>query len=398
MHLQSTLDVKLHNNEVTTLGTRHVVLLLLLMACGFIVVGQLYVTIPLVADVAVRFAVAPEQASLIGSAFGFAYATGFLVFGPLSDRFGRRRLILLGLTVTALATVVVGWAQSFEMLLAARVMQGFVAAAFPPAALSMIAEELPHNQRPFGVSLMSFAFLGAAPLAQVLAAGTGLGLSGIMLSLVPIYLLAALALFFVTKANNTQTVRAGSSQGQLASLLRDIGILAAWAAAVTVLFGFVSLHAGAQILGTDLDVDLQTLRLVGLPPLLLTFAAAPLTRRKGAAFTARFGLVLAGLALVLASIGTPWVVMGGSVVLSAGVAFAVPGLIATVAGRATNANRGLALALYTFSLFVGASLAPPIAQSLAQAGPAPLWLLPAGLLLMAALGITVTLKSRSPST
>ncbi|NPD16661.1 MFS transporter [Xinfangfangia sp. D13-10-4-6] len=397
MRPQSTPDVKLHNESIASFGTRHIVLLLLLMACGFLVVGQLYVTIPLVADVAGRFSIAPERAAWIGSAFGFAYATGFLVFGPLSDRFGRRRLILFGLTATALATVVVSLAQSFEMLLAARAMQGFVAAAFPPAALSLIAEELPPDQRPFGVSLMSFAFLGAAPLAQVFAAGTDLGLSEIMLPLAPIYLLAALALFFVTQANNTQAVRAGSSQGKLGSLLQDAGILAAWAAAVTVLFGFVSLHAGAQSLGADLGVDLQTLRLVGLPPLLLTFAAAPLTRRRGAAFTARLGLVFAGLALVLAAIGTAWAVMGASVVLSAGVAFAVPGLIATVAGRATNANRGLALALYTFSLFVGASLAPPIAQSLAQSGPAPLWLLPAGLLLMAALGITVTRKSSSPS-
>lgn len=393
MRPQSTPDVKLHNETVSTFGARHVCLLLLLMACGFLVVGQLYVTIPLVADVAGRFAIAPERAAWVGSAFGFAYATGFLVFGPLSDRFGRRRLILFGLIATALATLLVSWAQSFELLLASRAMQGFIAAAFPPAALSLIAEELPPDQRPFGVSLMSFAFLGAAPLAQVFAAGTELDLPGIMLRLAPLYLLAAFALFFITKATKAQAVPAGSSRGQLASLMRDAGILTAWAAAVTVLFGFVSLHAGAQSLGADLGVDLQTLRLVGLPPLLLTFAAAPLTRHKGAAFTARIGLVLAGLALVLATIGTPWAVMAASVVLSAGVAFAVPGLIATVAGRATNANRGLALALYTFSLFVGASLAPPVAQSLAQIGAAPLWLLPAGLLLVAALGITVTRKS-----
>src|SRR5699024_8235956 len=123
------------------------------------------------------------------------------------------------------------------------------------------------------------------------------------------------------------------------SLLRNAGILVAWGAAITVLFGFVSLHAGAQALGDRLGLDLQTLRLVGLPPLLLTFAAAPLTRRHGAILTARLGLVLAGLALMLAAVGTSWAVMVASVALSAGVAFAVPGLIATVAGRATNANR-----------------------------------------------------------
>lgn len=199
-------NVNLQEKVADTPGPRHVFLLLLLMVCGFLVVGQLYITIPLVTDVAGRFAIAPERAAFIGSAFGFAYAIGFLVFGPLSDRYGRRRLILFGLSATALATLLVSWAQSFEMLLAARAVQGFVAAAFPPAALSLIAEELPPAQRPFGVSLMSFAFLGAAPVAQVFSAGTGAGLPGIMLYLAPLYLLAAIALTFVAKAGSGQAV------------------------------------------------------------------------------------------------------------------------------------------------------------------------------------------------
>ena len=393
MHPQSTPDVNLYKRVTSSVSPRHIYLLLLLMLCGFLVGGQLYVTIPLVADVAARFDIALERAALIGSAFGFAYAMGFLVFGPLSDRYGRRQLILFGLTATALATLLVSWAQSFEMLLASRAAQGFVAAAFPPAALSLIAEELPPAQRTFGVSLMSFAFLGAAPLAQVFAAGMDVGLPGIMLRLAPFYLLAAIILAFATRTGTRRIPQKASSRGHLALLLSDPAILAAWAAAVTVLFGFVSLHAGAQTLGGALDIDLQTLRLIGLPPLLLTFAAGPLTHRYGSTVTARLGLVLASLGLMLAAVGTSLTVMSASIVLSAGVALAVPGLIATVAGRATNANRGLALALYTFSLFIGASLAPPLSQALAQFGTVPLWLFPAGLLLIAALGITATRKS-----
>lgn len=393
MRSKSTPDVSFNKRMASPVSLRHISLLFLLMVCGFLVVGQLYVTIPLVSDVAGRFDIAPEQAALIGSVFGFAYATGFLVFGPLLDRYGRRRLILFGLTATALATLLVSRALSFEMLLASRAVQGFVAAAFPPAALSLIAEELPPAQRPFGVSLMSFAFLGASPLAQVFAAGMDVGLQGIMLRLAPFYLLAAVALVVATKTGAQQTAQKESPHGRLASLLHNPGILTAWAAAVTVLFGFVSLHAGAQTLGGTLDVDLQTLRLIGLPPLLLTFAAAPLTHQYGATVTARLGLVLACLGLMLAAVGSSLTVMGASIVLSSGVALAVPGLIATVAGRATNANRGLALALYTFCLFIGASLAPPVSQVLAQFGTAPLWLLPAGLLLIAALGITAARKS-----
>lgn len=376
---------------------RHVGLMMLLMACGFIVVGQLYVTIPLVGDIASRFAVEPSRAALAGSAFGIAYAAGFLVFGPLSDRYGRKSVLVVGLVATGLTTALVGFASGFGFLLVARALQGLAASAFPPAALSLVTESLPPEQRPFGVSLMSFAFLGAAPLAQFFAAQAGGGLPAIMLELAPAYLAGAVGLFFAVKPQPAQaTPTDGTHSGGFTLLLRDRGMLAAWGAAVTVLFGFVAFHAGAQALDADIHVDLQTLRLIGLPPLLLTFAAAPLTRRFGAPATARIGLLLTALSLGLAIAGTPNVLMLASVLLSAGVAFAIPGLIATVAGRATNANRGLALAVYTFTLFLGASLAPPIAQALATGGTIPLFLLPVGLLLLGAFALSIA-RQRQPS-
>lgn len=398
MRSQSQADVRLHN-EGASLTARHVALLALLMVCGFLVVGQLYVTIPLVGEIASRFAVDPAQAALSGTAFGLAYAAGFLIFGPLSDRYGRKRMILIGLAVTTLATALVGMAGNFGFLLVTRTVQGLAASIFPPAALSLVTEELPPQHRPLGVSLMSFAFLGAAPLAQLFAAESSGGLPSIMFQLAPLYAIGALGLIFAASSKRAIPAPQSDAQGaRPAGLLRDPGIVAAWLAAVTVLLGFVSFYSGAQILGATIGVDLQTLRLVGLPPLLLTFAAAPLTCRYGAPVTACLGLILAALALGIATIATPSAALLASVLLSGGVALAVPGLIATVAGRATNANRGRALAIYSFALFVGASAAPPIAQALAGIGTAPLWLLPAFLLLAAALGLTLGISRPSPPT
>ncbi|MCY1667363.1 MFS transporter [Rhizobium sp. SL86] len=373
-------------------------MLALLMACGFLVVGQLYVTIPLVRGIASRFAVDPARASLSGTAFGLAYAAGFLIFGPLSDRYGRKRMILIGLVGTTLATALVGMASGFGFLLLARAVQGLAASIFPPSALSLVTEDLPAQHRPLGVSLMSFAFLGAAPLAQLFAAGSNGELPAIMFQLAPLYAVGALGLAFTASSKRTTSAPQNDAQAaRPAGLLRDPGIVAAWLAAVTVLLGFVSFYSGAQILGATIGVDLQTLRLVGLPPLLFTFAAAPLTRRYGATVTARLGLILAAAALGIAAIATPSAALLASAFLSGGVALAVPGLIATVAGRTTNANRGRALAIYSFALFVGASTAPPIAQALAGLGAAPLWLLSAVLLLLAALGLTFGISRPSSS-
>ncbi|MFT4012164.1 MAG: MFS transporter [Paracoccus sp. (in: a-proteobacteria)] len=372
-------------------------LLALLMACGFIVVGQLYVTIPMVSGIAAGFGIDPARAALIGTTFGIAYAAGFLVLGPLSDRYGRKRMVLIGLLATAAATALVGLATSFGLLLAGRAAQGLAASIFPPVALSLVTEELPPGQRPLGVSLMSFAFLGAAPLSQLFAAETGSSLSTIMFELAPLYLLGAAGLFLVVAGKAVVPGATTAQSNRLASLFQDRGVVAAWVAAVTVLFGLVSFYSGMQVFGPGIGVDLQTVRLIGLPPLLLTFAAAPVTKRFGAPVTARLGLALAALAIGIGAFATPAAIMAASAFLSAGVAFAVPGLIATVAGRATNANRGLALAVYSFALFLGASFAPPVAQALAGIGIAPLLLLPAALLLAAVIALTLGIRRPHPS-
>lgn len=368
---------------------QHITLLLLLMACAVLVVGQLYVTIPLVADIVGRFSVPASSAALAGTAFGLAYAVGFLVFGPLSDRYGRQRVILLGLIGTAVSTLLVSLAWNFNILLVSRVLQGFAAASFPPTALALVAETLPLERRPLGVSLMSLAFLGAAPLAQVFAAhSAALGLPSIMLVIAPLYLLGALGLFGVLKTSATSPfsipMPADLANVSNMSLWRSGALLGAWGAAATVLFAFVSFHAGLQTLGQGQGFNLQWLRLVGLPPLLATFAAAPLARRFGTVATARMGLALAAAGLLVGLAGSIPALMSASALLSAGVAIAVPGLIGTVAARAPATRRGQALAVYSFTLFLGASVAPPVAQALSAHGLDYLLTAPAAVLVLAA--------------
>lgn len=406
MRPKSLPDVNLHF-ERAGWTLRQGALLALLMACGLIVVGQLYATIPLTGTIAARFGVSPAQAALVGAAFGVAYAAGFVLLGSASDRLGRKQAIMAALTATALATAWVAVVDRFEMLLVARAAQGMAASLFAPAALALVTEDLPPPCRPLGVSLMSLAFLGAAPTAQLVAAEVG-ALGPLMLGVAPLYLAGAAGLLFV--APRTARPVGARAGGRFGDLLRDRGVAAAWGAAATVLFGWVCFYAGAQALGARDGIDPQVLRLSGLPPLLLTLAAAPLTRRRGGVVTARLGLVLAAAGLVLAAAGlilaaaglapskggAPAMMMAASAVIASGVAFATPGLIAIVAGRASPSNRGLALALYSFALFFGASCAPPFAQALAGANPVALWLAPAVLLLAAAFAIGAGQPDRAP--
>src|SRR6218665_2029060 len=102
------------------MNVREFLLMPILMAAALLVVGQLYVTLPLVSDLADHWQVTPGLASWAGSSFGFAYAAGVLLLVRLADHKGGRGLMLASLCAMALASVAVAASSNFGMLLVAR--------------------------------------------------------------------------------------------------------------------------------------------------------------------------------------------------------------------------------------------------------------------------------------
>src|SRR5271154_6427803 len=56
--------------------------------------------------------------------FLIPYALAQLVHGPLSDRFGRRPVLLVGLVITLVASIACAASPSIDFLIAARIVQG----------------------------------------------------------------------------------------------------------------------------------------------------------------------------------------------------------------------------------------------------------------------------------
>ena len=70
-----------------------------------------------------------DEVQLTFSGFVLTFGLLQLVYGPLSDRYGRRSMILVGLAVCVAGSVMAALAHSLPMLVAARVLQGAGAAA-----------------------------------------------------------------------------------------------------------------------------------------------------------------------------------------------------------------------------------------------------------------------------
>lgn len=338
------------------------------MVSGFFVVSQIYAVLPLMPDIAADYNVTSIQASLISTAFGIAYACGILFFGPLADKVDRMTLLLLGLVVLAGATIVAAFSTSYWSLFGARVAQGVAAASFPATALALVSVMVRREQQPFAISMMGFAFLTAAPLSPLIVAASGFSLSALMAWMALFYLVCAASIYAsgYLKSQDVESIKVSAILSESEKVDRHmppVGTLTIVPG--TVLLCLVTFHSLCQMLAEhDTSIDPQFLRLVGIPPLLFCFLAPAITKRFGPAVTAFCGLVIASFGMALGGAGIN--LAFASVAVSAGVALAVPGLIAAVSFWSGEAVRARALAIYTFFLFVGASVAPVLASVLYQ--------------------------------
>ncbi len=80
-------------------------------------------------------------------AYALLLASLLLVGGSLGDRFGRRRVFLLGVTGFALASAWCGFAASPQQLISARAVQGIAAALLVPGSLALLSASFDESRR-----------------------------------------------------------------------------------------------------------------------------------------------------------------------------------------------------------------------------------------------------------
>jgi MFS family permease len=101
-----------------------------------------------------KFGIGMTQAGIILGAFSLFGLIGSMLGGALTDRFGRRRLILFGLVFSAVSTLSLGLANTLAVLYPLVVVIGLLSDISGPAHNAMIADLLPEKQRSEGFGIL----------------------------------------------------------------------------------------------------------------------------------------------------------------------------------------------------------------------------------------------------
>jgi EmrB/QacA subfamily drug resistance transporter len=111
----------------------------------------------------------PSRLAWVLNAYSLALAAMLIPAGRLADRYGRRRVFLLGVSGFTAFSALCGLASGSGVLIAGRALQGLFAALVIPTALALLLAEVPPARRPVAVATQ--AAMGA--LAAAVGPTTG---------------------------------------------------------------------------------------------------------------------------------------------------------------------------------------------------------------------------------
>lgn len=341
-----------------------------LVVTALAVLSQLYAAIPLLTPVGE--ALGGSATFALSTGYGLCYAVGFLLWGPVADRYGRRRVMLIGLCLLVSTTLACGLTVSLPALALARGAQGLMASSFPPVALAYLSEAVAPRHRTTAIGAMSTAFLVAGITGQIGAQAITqrFGWPWVFLGSTCLLTICALAVAWLTREHHRTPVTGGPG-GQfltIARLLARNDVLCLCGAHLTLLLSFVAMYTG---LGLHLTTSghgpeaVFLIRLAGLPGMFVALTAGPLGRLLGGdAGLARAGFLIAAAGLAAEAL-TPGSLLGlgaTSLLFVVGIALAVPAMI-NLFGQASAPRRGSGMAVNGFILFIGASLGPVLATA-----------------------------------
>lgn len=358
----------------------------------FFSVGMTLPTLPLFVD---RPLAGGEIA--VGFAVGSFGVTSLLLrpfTGRLSDRRGRRLIIVAGLVVSTLSTAGLVWTETLAVLFALRLLAGVAEAFQFVGTASAINDIAPDERRAEAVSLFSIALysgIALGPLAGELILER-VGYTEVWIAATASSLVALLLSSAVRETRPTEVAeRAGKGP------LLSVPAVRPGAGLLVSIWGFAAFNAFIPLYARDIGLSGSRYVFLLLSGIVLVFRSvgATLPDRLGHARTARSSVVAAAAGLILMSV---WQSPGGlflaTAIYAIGIALSFPSLMALAVRRSAPNERGAAVGTFTAFLDLGFGVGPvTLGAVAARFGLAEVFLAGG---LIAALGLVILAGMRDP--
>ncbi|MFN7252717.1 MAG: MFS transporter [Anaerobacillus sp.] len=343
----------------------HILIIFAMLA--LLIVSNIYIMIPLLANVTDTFLITTTEATLSISVFSFFYAFGLIFFGSVSERFGLKETICTGLFALIVLMIVNYFVTNFTIFLIVRGLQGFVGASFAPVSFIYVLNVLSKKHQGITIGVINTGFLSAGVIGQVLSSSVNLLFHWQAIFLTLAFLYSLLFIYSLKKLARPHKKRQQRSLSKLLTTLVKLpwrsDLRRLYFVTFTTLLAFVAYYTTLESLFVQsLSLSPKTtifVRAIGLLGLILTIYSGRIATRFGFKNTIIIGLLLTLIGLFLSGIINIYFIALGSVTLVAGTAIIIPSLIQLIGNRGGK-NRSLTISMYSFILLLGASFSSVI--------------------------------------
>ncbi len=339
---------------------------LALFSGGFATFALLYCVQPMMPALSHEFSINAAQSSLILSVATAMLAFGLLITGPISDRLGRKPVMVAALFCAALATIASGLMPSWEGILLMRALVGLSLSGLAAVAMTYLSEEI-HPQH---IGLAMGLYIGGNAIGGM----SGRLIIGVLIDFVSwhtaMLIIGGLALIAATVfwkiLPPSRNFRASSLKPRnlldgFVMHFKDAGLPWLFLEAFLLMGAFVTLfnYIGYRLLADPYDLSQAVVGLLSLVYLSGIYSSAKigsladrLGRRR--VLWATIVLMLAGMTLTLF---TPlWLVVPGMLIFTFGF-FGAHSVASSWIGRRAMKAKGQASSLYLFCYYAGSSIA-----------------------------------------
>jgi MFS family permease len=133
----------------------------------------------------------PTEIGSVAALYPLVWASGQLVFGPLSDRLGRQPFILVGVALQGVGLVVMANASDLFLALIAALLLGLGTSMAYPTLIARVADKAPQELRASALGLYRFFRDGGYVVGAGLASLTFISLSPLMMWTGVVFLVVA---------------------------------------------------------------------------------------------------------------------------------------------------------------------------------------------------------------
>lgn len=361
---------------------------------------------PVIPQIAQGLAVEPSTAALLSTAFSLPYALIQPVLGALADMMSKVRLMLLCLLIVTVASIAAGFATSFEVLMAARVVAGLAAGGVVPISFAIVGDQIPVAQRQVAMGRLLFAIMTGNLLGATVAGVVGdlAGWRGVFL-VTGGFGLAVLALaapgfrgFVEMPGRADLSVLIPNYRTILSNPLAKFCFGAVFLEALFMygVFPYIAtlLHEAGETRASIAGVVIAGF---GIGGALYGVFISKLLPRLGETRMMRFGGMAMGFCLIVIAANLPWPAEFANFILLGFGFYMLHAVIQIYASELAPAARGSAMALHSFFFFLGQAAGPIVyGLGLRTVGIVPVLIFGAGVL--AAVGMVCARKLRRHST